>query len=258
MDVNLFYKSLFEDTLGLDVLGLESRIPDLITLIETKTLSTFSHYIPVKYRMYLDLTDKKNIVRKDHQTLGVEYYLEDPILDKFHLPILDILNVNYNNLSDVDPYDPESAAFYSSVIATRNNLSLESVLMGSEYAYNYTMIDFNMPWKRYHELRGSRILYLRNYFFSGQAEIEIKTNWPNVVSIPEEFQQIFMDLAKFDVKNRLWVELRYIQDIVTPSGNLDLKINDWESAEKDREDYLRELRTRTFPDRVMDKYFRII
>ena len=67
-----------------------------------------------------------------------------------------------------------------------------------------------------------------------------------------------MDLAKFDVKNRLWVELRYIQDIVTPSGNLDLKINDWESAEKDREDYLRELRTRTFPDRVMDKYFRII
>lgn len=258
MDVNLFYKELFEDTLGLDVLGLESRFPDLVKLVETKTLTALGNYIPIKYKMYLDLTDDSNIVRKDHQTLGVEYILRDPTLDKYHLPILDIIQIDYNNMNDVDPYDPNSSAYYSSIIASRNNLTLESVLMGAEYTYNRTLTDFAMPWKRYHELRGSRVLYLRNYTFGGTAEITIKTRFPNIIAIPEEYREVVIQLAKFDVKIKLWNELKYLESIVTPSGNLDLKISDWETAERDREDFLRDLRTRSFPDRVMDSYFRIV
>lgn len=258
MDVQLFYRELFEDTLGLDVLGLESRFPDLVNMIETKTLMTFSNYIPVIYKMYLDLTDESGIIRKDHQTLGVEYYLKDPVLDKYNLPILDILAINYNNLSDVDPYDPNSTQYYSSVIASRNNLTLEAVLMGAEYTYSRTLIDTSMPFKRYHELRGSRVLYLRNYSFGGRAELEIKTRWPNLVAIPEEFRQEFIELAKLDVRIKLWNELKYLESIVTPSGNIDLKISEWESADRDRETFLHELRSRTFPDRVMDNYFQIL
>ena len=258
MDVGRLYKELFEDTLGLDVLGLESQFPELVKLVETKTITTFGQYLPVKYKMYMDLTDEKNIIRKDHQTLGVEYYLSDPVLEKYRLPILDVIQIDYNNLSDVDPYDPESAAYYSSVIASRNNLTLEGVLMGAEYTYNRTLTDFAMPWKRYHELRGSNVLYLRNYTFNGTVEITIKTRFPNIVSIPEEYRNIFIDLAKYDIKIKLWNELKYLESVVTPAGNIDLKINDWESAERDREDYLKELRTRTFPDRVMDHYFRLV
>ena len=43
MDVNNFYKEVFEDTLGLDVLGLESTYQNLVKLVETKTLITFSN-----------------------------------------------------------------------------------------------------------------------------------------------------------------------------------------------------------------------
>jgi hypothetical protein len=44
---------------------------------------------------------------------------------------------------------------------------------------------------------------------------------------------------------------------VTPAGNLDLKIDDWDGASREREDYLKELRTRAFSDRVNVRYFKI-
>lgn len=258
MEVNNFYKNLFEDTLGLDVLGLESRFADLVKLINRKTLITFGTLIPMKYLMYLELKDYNNIIEKTQHTLGVEYYLSDPVLDKYDLPILDIDKIDYSNVGNVDPYDPDSTSYYSSVIASRQNITLDSILLGAEYTYNRTLTDTALPWKRYHELRGSRILYLRNYAFMGNVEITIKTRYPNIVSIPEEYREIMLKLAKFDIQIKLWNELKYIQDVVTPSGNLDLRISDWESAEKEREDYLRELRNRTLPDRVGASYFRLL
>jgi hypothetical protein len=257
MDVQNFYKELFVDTLGLDVLGLEKQFPALVKLVETKTIVTFSNYIPALYMMYLDLTDESNIIRNDHGTLGTEYYLSDPVLEKFHLPILGVEKIDYNNVGQVDPYDPNSTAYYSSIIASRNNITLESVLMGSEYTYNRTLTDFAFPWKRYHEYRGGNVLYLRNYAFGGTAEITVKTRFPNLVSIPEEYREIFITLAKYDVRIFLWNWLKYLTDIVTPSGNLDLRF-DWSDAERDREDYLKELRTKTLPDRVFSRYFTIV
>lgn len=66
-----------------------------------------------------------------------------------------------------------------------------------------------------------------------------------------------MTLAKYDIKIYLWNQLKYMQDIVTPSGNLNLQISDWEGAEREREDYLKEFRQRAFPDRFVTKYFTI-
>lgn len=258
MDVNIFYKELFEDTLGLDVLGLENQFPLLVKLINRKTLTTFGNLVPIKYLHYMDLTDENNIVKKEQHTLGVEYYINDPVLDKYHLPIFEVESIEYNNVGNVDPYDPDSTAYYSSIIASRQNLTLESMLFGSEYTYNRTLTDAAIPFKRYHELRGSRVLYLLNYAIQGTVEVVLKTRWPNLVSIPEEYRESFMDLAKYDIKIYLWNQLKYLESVVTPSGNLDLKISDWESAERDRTEFLKELRVKTFPDRVGNTYFHVL
>ena len=258
MDVNKFYRELFNETLGLDILGLEGEYQNLIRMIESKTILTFSNYIPMLYLTYLDLSDRSKIIRDDHNAIGVEYYLDDPVLDKFNLPILGIEKIDYNNTGEnVDPYDPNSSSYYSSVIAARNNLTLEGVLMGSEYTYNTTLVNASLPWNRYHELRGPHTLFLRNYSFEGTAEITVKTRYPNLVSIPEEYRETFITLAKYDVKIMLGNNLRYLENIVTPSGNLSLQF-DWSSAETDREDFLKDLRSRTLPDRVGASYFRII
>lgn len=257
MDVRQFYQELFEYTLGLDVLGLENQFPELVKLIDKKTLLTFGNMVPIKYLHYLDLTDESRIVRKDHHTYGVEYYIQDDVLEKYHLPILGVEKIEYNNVGNVDPYDPNSTAYYSSVIASRQNLTLESVLFGSEYTYNRTLTDSAMPFKRYHELRGQNVLYLRNYAIQGTVEVVIKTRWPNIVSIPEEFHEAFMKLAQLDVKIFLWSQLRYLPTIPTPVGTLELRV-DWENAENERQDYLKELKRMSFPDRVGPQYFQIL
>ena len=257
MDVNQFYTELFEQTLGLDVLGLENQFRELVKIINTKTLLAFSNLIPMKYLFYLDLTDRTNIVKKENHTLGVEYYINDPVLERYKLPILAVEKIEYNNVGSVDPYDPNSTAYYNSVITSRQNLTLESVLFGAEYTYNRTLTDNAMPFKRYHELRGSRVLYLRNYAIQGTVEIVLKTRWPNLVSIPEEYHDIFIELAKYDIEIFLWNQLKYLQSITTPAGNIELMVN-WDSAEQDRKDYLRELRAKSFPDRVANQYITLL
>lgn len=258
MNVNNFFRTLFEDMMGLDVLGLENKFTDLVKLIDRSTLVTFSNLVPAHYMSYLDLEDDTNIVRKDHHTLGVEYYINDSILDKFKLPVLGIDKITPNSVNAVDPFDPESSAYYSSIIASRHNLTLEGVLMGSEYTYNRTLVDSAVPYKAYKELRGPRTLYLRNYTYSGVVELNLKVPWPNIVSIPEEYREILLSLAQFDIKIKLWNELKFMEDVVTPTGNLSLRVSDWESATKDREDYIRELQTKTLPDRTGPCYFQIL
>ena len=48
MNVNNFFRTLFEDTLGLDVLGLDNRFADFVKLIDRNTLVTFSNLIPAE------------------------------------------------------------------------------------------------------------------------------------------------------------------------------------------------------------------
>lgn len=257
MNTNQFYRELFEQNLGLDSLGLEDRCSELVKIVDSTTLLAFGNLIPIKYLHYLDLTDTSKIVKKEQHTLGVEYYIDDPVLDKFHLPILGIEKIEYNNVGDVDPYDPDSTAYYNSVITSRQNLTLESVLFGNEYSYNRVLTDAAMPFKRYHELRGQRVLYLKNYAIQGTVEVTLKTRWPNVVSIPEEYHEDFLRLATLDCKIKLWNDLAYLAEITTPVGNLNLQIS-WENAENERNDFLRELKTRSFPDRVGPQYFQIL
>lgn len=257
MNVNSFLKELFEDRLGLDYLGLDYRFAELVQLIERKTLLGFSNCIGVKYLTYLDLGDHSKIVRKDYHTRGVEYHIDDPMLDKFRLPILGVETVRHNNISGVDPYDPDSTEYYNSIITSRQSITLEGLLMGSLYTENRTMTDAAIPFKPYKEFRGGRILYLRNWGFVGTVEIELKTTWPNLVSIPEEYHEDFIQLAIYDIQIKLWNELKYLEDIPTANGTLQLKV-DWSNAENERRDFLRELKTKSLPDRMGPRYFQLL
>ena len=245
MNVNNFYREVFEDSLGLDVLGLENRFSDLVRLIERKTIMAFSNLIPATYRTVLDLADPHNIVKKEHHTLGVEYYIDDPVLDMFNLAILEVTHMEPCNVGNRDPYDPDSSAYYSSLVASRQNMTLEGVMMGSQYTTNRTLIDSSIPFKR-------------NCSFNTCLELTLKVPWPNIVSIPEEYRETFITLAKLDIKIKLWNELRYMEDVVTPTGNLNLRVSDWESAEKEREEFLKELKLKSLPDRVGPSYFHIL
>ena len=68
-----------------------------------------------------------------------------------------------------------------------------------------------------------------------------------------------MQLAIYDVKIKLWNELRYLEDIPLPvGGNLNLRINDWEGAFNERNDFIRDLRSKSLPDRVGTGWFHVV
>lgn len=257
MDVNSFFHELFIDSLGLDVLGMEDRFPELIRLVDRRTLPAFSNMIGAKYITYLDLADRASIIRKDYHTEGIEYQLGDPMIDKFHLPILSVEDVKYNNVSGIDPNDPNSTSYYNQIITSRQNMTIENVLFGSEYTYNTTVIDNATPFKPYKEYRGGKVLYLLNWGYQGVVQVIIKTKWPNIVSIPEEYHEWFRQLAEYDIKIKLWNELRYIEDVVTPKGNLQLRF-DWSSAAEQRDEFLEKFRIKSHPDRVGARYFQLL
>ena len=256
MDICNFYTELFEDTLGLDVLGLENRYKELVDLINRKTLVVFSQLIPCRYYTYVNLDSKNELIHEDINRVGREYYLADPVIDKFHLQINAIEKCN---LASGTQFDPERDNYYSSVITSRQNISLDSILGGAESTYGRNLADFAIPFKKYFEYRGNRVLYLENWPYNGLIECLCQTNWPNIASIPEEHHVNFVQLAIYDVKIKLWNELKYLEDITLPvGGNLNLKINDWEGAQNERNDFIRELKTKSLPDRVGTGWFHVV
>ena len=257
MEISTFYKELFEDVMGLNILGLENRYRELVKLIDTRTILSFSNCVPARYKIYLDLKDGRDMVRKDHRSRDVEYYIKDDMLDKLHLPILGIKHIEPANIGSVDPYDPESSAYYSSLLMTRQNLTLEGVLFGNEYTYNRTLIDSAVPFKRSQELISERVVRLRNWGFYGTVEVELYVPWPYLSAIPSEYKEAFMRLAELDCEARLWHSLKFYEDVVTPTGNLNLRM-DWSNAARDREDYLKELRLKSLPERTLDAYYTIL
>lgn len=257
MNVQRFYREVFEQSdMGLDVLGLEYRYRELVELIDSKTLPTFSKYVPAHYRTYLDMRDPNCLIIKEDQTKGAEYYLTDPNFDKFNVTINSIKAIGYNSADTTDPYDPDSTAYYSALINSRNNLTLESVLFGSEYTYNRTLTDSAIPWKKYSELRGPRTVYLENYPVN-RYEILCEVDWPNIASMPEEYHEALVGLAILDCKIFLWNSLKYVEDVTLPNGNMNLRM-DWSSAFNDRVEYLRDLRMRSGPDRIGRLYYTIL
>lgn len=250
MDINDFYKTLFEDTLGLDILGLESQFKKLVELVNRRTLKTFSEYIPCYFHTIMNPWDPRGIVSRDTSHYGIECIIRDPTLLKFNLPILDIVECNYPS-TNID-------TFRGNIFQLTNDYSIDGILLGAEQTYMTTILDNAIPFKPYWEYRGNDLVYFSNLPDKCDIELVIKTVYPNVVSIPEAYRESFLQLATFDIKIKLWNELKYIEDIATPVGNLNLKISDWESASRDRLDWLNQFKIDSMPDRVGSAYFTIL
>lgn len=250
MDVNVFYKTVFEDTLGLDILGLESRFKELVELINRTTLLTFSDHIPCLYTTTVDPNDRRYVVSRERSHYGKEYYLNDETLERFNMPILDIVDANWA--------DTVRSGYFGEVVAMHQYQDVMDILMGAEQTYQTTLIDTAIPFKPDYDYRGGNIVYFRNIPDNTMVELVIRTKFPNLVSIPDSYIESFKKLAIYDIKIKLWNELKYLEEVVTPAGNLNLKVNDWESAERDREDWLKEFRLKSMPDRLGWMYFTVL
>ena len=84
------------------------------------------------------------------------------------------------------------------------------------------------------QLVGPRTVRFKNVTDTTGYTLELFTRWPNLTSVPSEYKESLKTLCKLDIKTYLWQQIKFLENITLPTGNIDLRVADWESAERDR------------------------
>ena len=84
-----------------------------------------------------------------------------------------------------------------------------------------------------------RTLYVYNAYSCSKLVIELGFEHDKTLaSIPETAREEFLKLALLDVKENLYPTLKQYTEINTAIGNINLKLDDWASAEQDRKELI--------------------
>lgn len=247
------YLELFEDEMGLDTMGLTSFYPALIETIQKKTLPVFSELFPCVYPYLLDPNDMANRIPDAYAGSSVEYRINDPMLDSFGLKVL-----SYKHMYPAykkDEYEKGYQGQYLGGIYGYGGNMLDDMLIGNIQGSINSKYREVLGMNPVCKLKGTKLLELKHFADFNPYIVELIITYPNVNSIQETFKRYFLNLAKFEVGIYLYNKLKYMEDIVTPAGNVNLRISDWEGYPRERDDYITQLRELTFPDRVDGIYY---
>ena len=77
----------------------------------------------------------------------------------------------------------------------------------------------------------------------GKVDIEIAVEHAdNLSTIPNTAWESFYELALLDIKRFLYNAMKHYTELQTAYGTVQLKIDDWQSAESDRKELIERLR----------------
>lgn len=240
MRANDFFKTLFEDRLGLDVYGLEDIYPYLIDLVYRNTIPVFSQLLPTTFIHEMSLSDKSIQINRDYRVNINSYKIINPTLELFDIQILSLVGCE----SDSD------FSYYQDYVPSTTIDSFD-ILFGNMEASTQNLISQQFDIQYGYDLVSDNVVQLKNYGDSDNVRLKLTVSYPFIAAIPIDFREELLKLATLDIRVRLYNEFKDILSVPTPNGNFEIKMSEWESSERDREDYLAQLRTRSFPDRVI-------
>lgn len=233
MNINDIMEEIIEFRLGLDMLHLEDYHEKIKRLLEKKTLTTFSQYVPYTLEDSFNVSPTKNpnapSLYDGYENTDdgfTRYYISHPLVDNNKMDILGIAKITAGG-SALNGINATASPIFD--LEGMLEHSLRSSIQ-SKMGFKYRRWDFDPP----------NIIKLRGY---GECDIviKLKLSYPSFSSIPMGFQELFYKLAVLDVKIFLYNKLKYINNLETPLGSIDLMISDWEGAEEERSDFLEEL-----------------
>lgn len=229
MDINNFMAKCIRH-LGLGAMSLEAYYPKIQEVLMTDTLSTFSQFFPYdNYVITMNLNDTKSELAMDG---GYIYYINDEFLEKEGLDIISVIEV-------------EGASTYQDWNAPLQTFNIEAMILEG-MASNIRSLA-NISTKSFKFMPPNRI-ELRGYNGVTDLRIRVKIPYPNFGYIPESYSLNLEQLAKLDIKLLLYPELKHYENLESADGQISLKLDGWESAEKERDDLLYEWRNKAFPN----------
>ena len=228
MNINNFISNCIRH-LGLSAMSLEEYYPKIQEVLMTDTLSTFSQFFPYDhYIIRLNLTEQTPENALDG---GYIYYINDEFLEKEGLDIISVIEV-------------EGASTFQDWNAPLQTFNIDALIL--EAAASNIRSLANISTKSFEFMPPNRIR-LRGYNGVSDLRIRVKIPYPNFGYIPESYSIALEQLAKLDIKLLLYPELKHYENLESADGQISLKLDGWENAEKERDELLYEWRNKAFP-----------
>lgn len=212
--------------LKLGIMNIATPIQNLdgtiSTIIKEITIPDFSLYNPDKQNIRLEL---KDLERLEHTNSYDTYLLPDFKTKK----LLYVFNVYYD--------DSTLAGFghYGGALPMVGGHMMAQALSSNAAANLYNLM---MPKMTFEYIHPRRIKIFNQY---SESKLVFELGFQHdisLASIPETCRTAFMELALLDVKENLYPIFKNYTNLSTAIGNIDLKIESWESAESERKELI--------------------
>lgn len=201
----------------------EKALNDVILL---KTLPVFSQYVPRRWEETISVNEMRCI--EDNADQGT-YELPAHL---FYMPIVSIMSC-----------EPVNSMFNGSYYTGTPMLSgttdlFEDMMLGSA---TYDLMSAIAPPFSYEFIRPNKLRIYNMTCYLDKIKLVIGyQHADNLATIPVDAEQSFYDLALLDVKIFLYNNLKFYDEINTAYGSVRLRIDEWQQAESQREDLIRQ------------------
>jgi hypothetical protein len=208
------------------VLPFENADQEMVNVIKSRTLGTFSRFFPDDVKISFDLKDLQAL--KDLYQESI-YVIPDVFGDRKILSIRKIFPRSLLISSGYyAPYIDSSPEMYQAMMMTQANANLMSSLSPP----------FTFKFKE------PNIVYLYNVStMYGILDFEFNMEHSkNLSTIKDTMYETFFDLAILDVKKLLYGSMKHYKTLNTAYGTINLEIDDWANADSERKDMVEKWR----------------
>lgn len=210
----------------LGIMNIASPVRNLdgmiATIIKDITVPDFSIYYPDRFTAKFNLNDLEQIER----TNSYETYLLPDFQNK---KILYVFQVYY------DDSTLSGFGHYGGALPMIGGNMIGQILISNAASSMYSVM---MP-KLTFEYTHPRKLKIFNQYSESNIVVDLGFQHDvSLASIPDTCRTSFMELALLDVKENLYPIFKSYSNLSTAYGNIDLKIDNWESAESERRELI--------------------
>lgn len=222
--------------LGVRTLKLSLDDDELLDIICGETVDTFSTYIPYIFTDFIQPDDKvPNTVNT--------YYLDDCLKRHKDVRCLGVYDVIMSNGMSLNEAGMQEMGGYGEMQPALRHpgymqTGLESIIMSgalanitSAFEFAREVFTFDAPNK----------ITITRHKVDNFAQIKFQATHPRDLStIALTYEEEFMKLALLNIKMALYAEMKMYDQIESTFGSITLKIDEWASAEQDRDSLLKE------------------
>lgn len=222
--------------LGTRVLKLSLTDEELLDIITGETLDTFSNYVPYVFKDYITTEDKIP------GTIN-SYFLDDCLKRHHDVQCIGVYDVNLGDGTSLR--EAALAGVYGGQYTPSpkhsqylDGTSLENIMMAGALADITSAFEFA---REVFLFEAPNRLTITRHSIDSFAQVTFQARHPKDLStIAITYEEEFFKLALLNIKIALYNEMKYYNEMDTTYGGARLMIDEWSSAEDNRESLLKE------------------